>query len=144
GSTPLRLAHRPGGHRFSPVFRCASCREAIQARDVTVDAVARTSSELIGERRHRAPNLDLLERNGPCAIARTLHVCGDRWTALVIRECFMGTRRFDEFVRHLGIAPNILTQRLDRLVEFGMLARLPYQQRPARHEYRLTTKGLDY
>src|SRR5262249_11489655 len=79
-----------------------------------------------------------------CAIARTLHVCGDRWTSLVIRECFLGTRRFDEFARHLGIASNILTRRLNRLVDLGMLARLRYQERPIRHEYQLTEKGLDY
>jgi len=144
GPTPLRLTHRRGGHAFIPVFRCVCCREPVQARDVAIDAAARTSAELIGAHRHRAPNLDILERESPCAIARTLHVCGDRWTSLVIRECFMGTRRFDDFSRHLGIAPNILTQRLDRLVHLGMLARRPYQQRPARHEYRLTEKGLDY
>lgn len=144
GPTPLRLAHGRGGHRFSPVFRCACCNEPIRAREVAIDAVARASVELIVGHRHRAPNLDLLERESPCAIARTLHVCGDRWTSLVIRECFMGTRRFEAFGRHLGIAPNILTQRLNRLVQFGMLARLPYQERPTRYEYRLTEKGLDY
>ena len=144
GPTGMRLTHRRGGHAFKPAFCCASCREPVKARDVSVDLMARPSVELIGGHRHRSPDLDLLERQSPCSIARTLHVCGDRWTSLVIRECFMGTRRFDHFSEHLGIAPNILTQRLNRLVDLGMLARRPYQRRPLRHEYHLTERGLDY
>jgi DNA-binding HxlR family transcriptional regulator len=126
------------------VFRCSACPEPRSARDVVVDAVARTSAELIGEQRHRAPALDLLQRVRPCSIARTLRVCGDRWSSLVIRECFLGTRRFDDFTHRLGIAPNILAQRLNRLVDFGMLARQPYQLRPLHCEHRLTKMGLDY
>jgi len=68
-------------------------------------------------------------------------VTGDRWSALLIRELFYGSTRFDEFQQRLGIATNILTQRLRRLVELGILTRTAYQQRPARHEYRLTEKG---
>ncbi len=78
-----------------------------------------------------------------CSIARTLEVVGDRWTMLVIREAFWGTRRFDEFQRNLGIARTVLTERLTRLVEEGVVRRDRYQERPERFEYRLTDKGLD-
>ena len=76
-------------------------------------------------------------------MAATLRVTGDRWSSLLIRESFYGSTRFDEFQQRLNIAPNILTQRLRRLVELGILNRTAYQQQPARHEYRLTEKGLD-
>ena len=60
-----------------------------------------------------------------------------------MREAFFGTRRFDEFQQRLAISTNILAQRLDRLVGLGVLTRVPYQQLPVRHEYRLSDKGLD-
>jgi DNA-binding HxlR family transcriptional regulator len=80
-----------------------------------------------------------------CSIARTLAVLGDRWTLLVLREAFNGVRRFEELQRRLGIARDVLTVRLNRLVEEGVLARVPYREpgRRERHEYRLTAKGVD-
>ena len=78
-----------------------------------------------------------------CSIARALEVLGDRWTILVMRDAFMRVRRFDDFQRNLGVARNVLTDRLGRLVDEGILARVPYHDRPARYEYRLTDKGLD-
>jgi DNA-binding HxlR family transcriptional regulator len=78
-----------------------------------------------------------------CSIARALEVLGDRWTLLVIRDAFLGVRRFDDFQRDLGVARNVLTDRLQRLVEEGILERHLYQERPERFEYRLTAKGLD-
>jgi DNA-binding HxlR family transcriptional regulator len=78
-----------------------------------------------------------------CSIARTLEVLGDRWTMLVMRDAFLRVRRFEDFQRELGIARNVLTDRLNRLVEEGILERVRYQDRPARFEYRLTEKGID-
>jgi len=78
-----------------------------------------------------------------CSIARTYDVVGERWTLLIIREAFFGTRRFDDFQRRLGVARNILASRLETLVEAGVLKRKQYQDRPPRFEYRLTEKGLD-
>jgi len=78
-----------------------------------------------------------------CSIARTLELIGERWTILVLRDVFLGVRRFDAIQRDLGIARNVLAARLDRLVAEGILERRPYQERPVRHEYRLTEKGLD-
>jgi DNA-binding HxlR family transcriptional regulator len=78
-----------------------------------------------------------------CSVARTLELVGERWTLLVVREAFLGTRRFDDFQRRLGIARNVLQARLTRLVEAGLLRRQRYQERPERFEYRLTAKGVD-
>lgn len=69
---------------------------------------------------------------------------GDWWTPLVMRESFYGVRRFEQFQESLGIGRNILTERLRRLVSNGLLERRKYQDRPARHEYRLTDKGRDF
>lgn len=78
-----------------------------------------------------------------CSIARALGILGDRWTLLIIREAFSGVRRFDDFRRHLGIARNILTDRLQRLVAAKILELRPYQDNPPRQEYRLTERGRD-
>ena len=78
-----------------------------------------------------------------CSIARALEVVGERWTLLIIRDAFLGLRRFDQFQESLGIARNVLTDRLNRLVVEGILRRERYSERPERYEYRLTAKGAD-
>src|SRR5687768_2576423 len=78
-----------------------------------------------------------------CSIARTLGAIGDRWTLLIIREAFGGVRRFDDYQAHLEIARNVLTDRLQRLVDTGILEKRAYQDKPARYEYRLTESGRD-
>jgi DNA-binding HxlR family transcriptional regulator len=78
-----------------------------------------------------------------CSIARALEVVGERWTLLIIRDAFLGLRRFEQFQESLGIARNVLTDRLNRLVEEGILERARYSERPERFEYRLTQKGRD-
>jgi DNA-binding HxlR family transcriptional regulator len=78
-----------------------------------------------------------------CSVARSLEVIGERWTLLIIRNAFYGIRRFDDHQRWLGIARNVLQTRLERLVEEGILSKELYQERPPRHEYRLTQKGRD-
>jgi DNA-binding HxlR family transcriptional regulator len=78
-----------------------------------------------------------------CSIARALEIVGERWTLLIVRDVFLGLRRFDELQENLGIARNVLTDRLNRLVEEGILERTPYSERPLRYEYRLTEKGLE-
>jgi DNA-binding HxlR family transcriptional regulator len=79
----------------------------------------------------------------PCSIARSVDLLGDWWTPLVLREAWLGVRRFEDFQRRLGIGRNILTQRLGRLVDEGIFEKVPYQDRPVRHEYRLTDKGRE-
>jgi DNA-binding HxlR family transcriptional regulator len=78
-----------------------------------------------------------------CSVARTVAVIGDRWTLLILRECFLRVRRFEEFQAKLGITRHLLAERLRKLVRFGVLRRIPYQTSPTRHEYILTQKGLD-
>ncbi|MEY1661612.1 winged helix-turn-helix transcriptional regulator [Isoalcanivorax beigongshangi] len=79
----------------------------------------------------------------PCSMARSLALLGDRWTLMVLRSLFMGMRRFDDFQTHLGVTRHVLSDRLSRLVEDGVLHKVPYMERPLRHEYRLTDMGRD-
>jgi len=78
-----------------------------------------------------------------CSIARSLAVAGEPWSPLVLRDVWVGINRFDDIQRDLGIARNVLRDRLSRLVDEGLLERRPYQERPPRSEYRLTQKGRD-
>jgi DNA-binding HxlR family transcriptional regulator len=78
-----------------------------------------------------------------CSMARTLAVIGDRWTLLILRECFLRVRRFDDFQARLGIGRPILADRLQKLVTNFVLTKVAYQENPTRYEYRLTPKGLD-
>jgi DNA-binding HxlR family transcriptional regulator len=78
-----------------------------------------------------------------CSIAASLELIGERWTLLIIRDAFLGTRRFDDFQARLGIARNVLQARLERLIEQGLVRRVKYQDRPPRFEYRLTAKGVE-
>lgn len=78
-----------------------------------------------------------------CSVARALEVVGERWTLLILRNVFIGLRRFDQIQKDLGVARNVLQSRLERLVEQGIVEKHLYQERPPRHEYRLTAKGVD-
>jgi len=78
-----------------------------------------------------------------CSIARSLEVVGERWTLLIVRDVMNGRRRFDELQKGLGVARNVLSNRLHRLVEEDILEPRAYQHNPERHEYFLTEKGLD-
>lgn len=78
-----------------------------------------------------------------CSIQATLDLVGDRWTLLILRDVFRGVHRFSQLRENLGIAKNLLADRLTRLVDDGILQKVPYQDRPVRHEYRLTAKGMD-
>ena len=78
-----------------------------------------------------------------CSIAQALEVVGEWWSLLILRDAFKGVRRFEDFQRGLGIARNVLAERLQRLVAEGVFERRQYQAQPDRYEYRLTEKGLD-
>ena len=78
-----------------------------------------------------------------CPIAQSLSVVGDRWTLLILRDAFLGARRFDHLQTSLRCSPHVLSTRLAKLVRHGVLERRPYQRKPTRYEYRLTEKGLD-
>jgi DNA-binding HxlR family transcriptional regulator len=80
----------------------------------------------------------------PCNVARPIALLGDAWTLLVLRQAFMGTRRFDDFQRGLDISRALLSERLRKLVDAGILRREPYRDAVrTREQYRLTEKGLD-
>jgi DNA-binding HxlR family transcriptional regulator len=78
-----------------------------------------------------------------CSVAQCLEVVGEWWSMLIIRDTFLGVTRFDDFQRRLGISRNILNDRLNTLVDAGVLTRVPYSEHPPRHDYRLTDKGRD-
>ena len=80
---------------------------------------------------------DALEEE-PCSLARTVAVIGARWSLLILRECFLRKRRFEAFQASLGITRHLLAERLKKLVRFGVLRRIPYQESPKRYEYILT------
>jgi DNA-binding HxlR family transcriptional regulator len=84
-----------------------------------------------------------LERPESCSVARAMEVLGERWTFLILRECFYGVRRFSDIQRNLGIARNILSTRLQAMVRHGILERRRYQEEPERYEYRLTHAGRE-
>lgn len=84
-------------------------------------------------------NLDYLN----CSVANALEVIGDRWNLLILRDAFMGVRRFEDFHRDLGIARNILSDRLEKLQTSGVMEARLYQEHPPRYEYRLTDRGKD-
>ncbi len=78
-----------------------------------------------------------------CSIAATTGVVGDRWTLLILRTIFRGHHRFNDIADDVGLARNVLSDRLGKLLDAEIVERVPYQDRPVRHEYRLTTKGAD-
>ena len=86
--------------------------------------------------------IEAFERQN-CSISRTLAFLGERWTVLVLREIFLGNRRFDAIQSQLGVATNVLSERLGSLVDEGILERRPYSDHPQRFEYRLTEKGRE-
>ncbi|HEV7209061.1 MAG TPA: helix-turn-helix domain-containing protein [Mycobacteriales bacterium] len=78
-----------------------------------------------------------------CSVAQCLEVVGEWWSMLILRDVFLGVTRFDQFQERLGISRNILGQRLGRLVDEGILEKIPYSEHPPRYDYRLTGKGRD-
>jgi DNA-binding HxlR family transcriptional regulator len=78
-----------------------------------------------------------------CSIARTVEVIGEWWTPLVLRDISIGITRFDAIQRNLGVSRKVLAERLNALVDHGVIERRPYQENPTRYDYVLTEKGID-
>lgn len=89
----------------------------------------------------RSASAGVLQRRQDSALARALAAVGDRWSFLLLRELFFGATRFEEFLSHLGVARNILTERLKQLVAHGVIRRVPYQNNPIRYDYKLSASG---
>lgn len=82
--------------------------------------------------------------NKECSMARAMEVVGDRWSILILREAYYGVKRFDEFEYYVGVAPNILSNRLKKFIDFGVMSRIPLPEHSGRYEYVLTEKGRDF
>jgi DNA-binding HxlR family transcriptional regulator len=82
--------------------------------------------------------------NWPCSVARVMDVFGDAWTPLIMRDAVQGVTRFDDFQKSLGVARNTLSDRLNKLVDSGVLVKRLYQDNPPRNEYLLTDMGRDF
>lgn len=146
-SRPLTLFHHKCARPCSPIVVCSHCHQQFKPHEVRYrdgpGAEKKSNQKPFQTRTRRSSDVSVFERIRPCSVARTLQIIGDRWSFLIIREFFYGVRRFDEFQTRLGIATNILSVRLKRLVEQGIAQREPYQNAPTRYEYRLTEKGLN-
>ncbi len=145
GAPPLELVHTACGCVSSPVIACSACGGEVSASDVTYrdgPGAGRTPPEA-AKRSRRSSDPAQFARGRPCSVARTLQIIGDRWSFLIIREAFFGVRRFDDLIGQLGIASNVLTDRLARLAAEGVFERRKYREGPDRFEYRLTDKGKD-
>ena len=78
-----------------------------------------------------------------CTIARSVDAIGDPWTVMIMKELFLGQKRFDDFQMYTGMSPHLLSVRMKKLEKHGIVKRRAYQERPTRYEYRLTDKGID-
>lgn len=142
---PLQLVHRTCDKPCSAVVICSECKTEIQPHRVSYrdGPGAGTRPVPISTATRRSTDPTALERRRPSSVARALQVIGDRWSFMIIREAFFSIRRFDDLQTRLGIAPNILTDRLQRLVASGVFRRVQYQTGPDRYEYLFTDKGKD-
>lgn len=145
GRPPLTLIHAECGQVSRPIVACSECRDEVTAREVTYrdgpGAGRDPVKEGRGTRRFSDESKFLLGR--PSSVARALQLIGDRWSFMTMREAFFGVRRYDQMKRNMNIAPNILTDRLNRFVEKGLFERRPYQSNPPRHEYVMTPMARD-
>jgi len=142
---PLQLVHNVCGKQCSALVVCSECKQEVKAHRVSYrdGPGAGTSPMRPGQRGRRSADPTALERRRPSSVARALRVIGDRWSFMVIREGFFRVKRFDELQSRLGIAPNILADRLSRLVAEGIFQKVKYQSQPDRYEYKFTEKGKD-
>ena len=144
GGSPLELFHKHCGNPLNPQIVCHHCRRRLSPREVDFEDGPGAGSETnfrIPATRSRAEGQSWL-RGRPCSVARALKVIGDRWSLRIIREAFVGVRRFEELQRNLAIARNILSNRLARLVKNKILVRQKYQDRPQRFEYKIAAAGI--
>lgn len=142
---PRALIHTTCRQSTYPQFRCRHCHVGLKIQDVTFRAGLHpaTAQRVPPRFQRRSKSHDSLARNPRQHSLHYLDIIGDRWTALVVAAAFFGLRRYDEILTGIGIATNILSDRLKLLVDAGVLERLPYQDKPVRYEYRLSAKGQD-
>jgi DNA-binding HxlR family transcriptional regulator len=142
---PLALVHAPCGCDSHPVVACSHCHKEVKARAVEYrdgPGAGRAPAKR-GRNTRRASDGGRFLTGRPSSVSRALQIIGDKWSFMVVREAFFGNRRYDKIQTELGIAPNILTDRLSRLVTQGVFRRRLYQSAPDRYEYVLTDMGHD-
>ncbi len=145
GKPPLTLVHMTCGCASHPIVTCSSCGERVSARDVKFrdgPGAGRRPAKA-GRNTRRAADARRFLLGRPSSVSRALEIIGDKWSFMVVREAFFGNRRYDKILTELSIAPNILTDRLSRLVEAGVFRKRLYQASPGRYEYLLTDMGRD-
>lgn len=142
---PRYLRHKICGHAMEPDLTCSGCGKHITLKDTSYEVIASAGkSRAARPRFRRLSSVNAQSHRGAnTAFVHMTDILGDRWTPLVLSAAFFGLRRFDEIQSSLAIATNILTHRLNYLVEHRILERRPYSERPPRYEYRLTRKGRD-
>jgi len=142
---PLELYHKDCGKPLAARVVCGSCKNTLSPFDVEFEkgpGVGMETDFHAPTTRRRGGERAWL-RGRPCSVARTLKVIGDRWSLRILRECFVGVKKFKDFQCNLAIARNILSDRLNRLCKEKILMRRQYQGRPPRFEYVLAPAGYD-
>lgn len=142
---PPRLVHKACGKVMHPIFACMHCSKAISPVDVSFEPGpgARVYAvQKVQERRRRDSSVSRADGVDQ-TIFHSIDTLGDRWSVLLITTLFFGLHRYDDISEAMGIATNILADRLRRLLAAGVVEQHLYQDRPPRYEYRLTAKGWD-
>jgi DNA-binding HxlR family transcriptional regulator len=142
---PLTLVHISCGCECRPAVVCSHCGGSIASREVAFrdGPGAGRHPATAGRNVRRASDSSRFLLGRPSSVCRALHIIGDKWSFMVVREAFFGNRRYDRIQTELAISPTVLTDRLSRLVANGVLYRKLYQSSPDRYEYRLTEMGHD-
>lgn len=141
---PLRLVHVRCGESLSPSLDCATCSQPLSVRTLAYSVSPKTRAGTPPRRRRRLQGLPDHTADGQRTLLfHTADTVGDHWTALLVGALLLGLHRHDDLREAVGMATNILADRLQRLLSAGVVERRLYQARPPRHEYRLTDKGLE-
>ena len=142
---PPVVTHALCGKAMRPIFQCRECKLPVRMWEVSYKpgSGSRTLETVPSRFQRRSKGKKVSGEEVDRHLFHFIDVVGDRWTGLVVAALFFGLKRYDEIGEALGIATNILSDRLKTLVSAGVLKRIPYQERPVRHEYRLTEKGAD-
>jgi DNA-binding HxlR family transcriptional regulator len=144
GKPRIALTHGRCGKRAEPRCICGSCKAELTAHDVRYEPGPGARRERNSATRLRRATITAADKRATHRfLEHVIDLLGDRWSAEVVAAAFFGQRRFDDIKAHTGMATNILSHRLRLLTADGILARRAYQQRPLRHDYVLTEKGLD-
>lgn len=141
GKMTVDLTHRTCGKRFIPEPACAACNGTVNASavDWREGPGVGWMAPIYSRRRQQRDSSE-----GTALFESAAQLMGDRWASLIMRSIFTGINRFDDIRRDTAIATNVLTERLNWLVDVGVIRQVQYAENPPRHEYRLCRKGLEY